>query len=63
MQACASGQNSCFSRVYRFVCRDGNALQVVEFGGLITDDAGKASKLSGIILPAHMIPKSLLATN
>ena len=63
LQACASGQSSCFSRVYRFVCKDGNALQVVELGGLITDEAGKASRLSGIILPAHMVPKSLLATN
>ena len=62
LTACLAGQKSCFSRTYRFVCKDGHELQVVELGGLITDEAGRASSISGIIIPACMLPKSLLAT-
>ena len=61
LQACAAGQKSCFSRAYRFICKDGHALEMMEFGGLITDDLGKGSRISGIIIPAHMVPKSVLA--
>lgn len=60
LTACLAGQKSCFSRTYRFVCKDGHELQVVELGGLIMDEAGRASRISGIIIPAYMLPKSLL---
>ena len=63
VNSCLNGEKSCFSRTYRFVCKDGHSLQVVELGGLISDQAGRATKLSGIIIPAHMMPKSLLATS
>ncbi len=63
LSACVEGKRSCFSRRYRFVCRDGQSLDVVELGGLITDEAGRASRVSGIIVPAHMLPKSLLASS
>lgn len=61
LSACVEGEKSCFSRQYRFVCRDGQSLEVVELGGLIADEAGKSSLVSGIIIPTHMLPKSLLA--
>lgn len=63
MQACASGQRSCFSRAYRFLCKNGDALPMIELGGLVTNESGKAARISGLIIPAHMIPKSLLASN
>ena len=63
MSGCFNGEQSCFSRTYRFVCKDGNELQILEMGGLITDLAGRPKRISGIIMPAHMIPKSLLATS
>ncbi|NIA06653.1 MAG: PAS domain-containing protein [Actinobacteria bacterium] len=62
MNGCLNGEQSCFSRTYRFVCKEGHNLQVVEMGGLIIDSAGRGTRISGIIIPAHMIPKSLLAT-
>ena len=62
LSACVEGKKSCFSRRYRFVCRDGQSLEVVELGGLITDEAGRSSLVSGIIIPAYMLPKSLLAS-
>ena len=63
LSACLESKKSCFSRRYRFVCKDGHSLEVAEMGGLITDEAGRASRISGIIIPAHMLPKSLLATS
>ena len=63
MNGCVGGEQSCFSRTYRFVCKDGQSLQVIEMGGLITDAAGRPTRVSGIIMPAHMVPKSLLATS
>ena len=63
LSACLAGQKSCFFRTYRFVCKDGHELQVIELGGLITDEAGRPARISGIIIPAHMMPKSLLATS
>ena len=63
MNGCLNGEQSCFCRTYRFVCKDGHNLQVIEMGGLISDLAGRPTRISGIILPAHMIPKSLLATS
>ena len=62
LSACVEGKKSCFSRRYRFVCRDGQSLEVVELGGLITDETGRSSLVSGIIIPAYMLPKSLLAS-
>ena len=61
--SCVENSRSCFSRRYRFVCKDGHSLEVVELGGVITDESGKASRVSGIIIPAHMLPKCLLATS
>ena len=63
VNACLEGQKSCFSRSYRFVCKDGHELEVVELGGLISDESGRPSRISGIIIPAYMLPKSLLATS
>ena len=63
LSACVDGKKSYFSRQYRFVCRNGQNLEVVELGGLITDEAGRSSVVSGIIIPAHMLPKSLLASS
>lgn len=62
LTSCLAGQKSCFSRTYRFVCKDGHELEVVELGGMINDEAGRASQISGIIIPTCMLPKSLLAT-
>ena len=63
LSACVEGKKSCFSRKYRFICRDGHALEVAELGGVITDETGKVSGICGIIIPAHMLPKSLLVNN
>ncbi len=62
LSACVEGKKSCFSRQYRFVCKDGHSLELVELGGLIADEADRSSRVSGIIIPAHMLPKSLLAS-
>ena len=62
LTSCLARQKSCFSRTYRFVCKDGHELEVVELGGLINDEAGRTSQISGIIIPTCMLPKSLLAT-
>ena len=63
MSGCVAGEQSCFSRTYRFVCKDGHNLQIIEMGGLISDSAGRPKRISGIIMPAHMVPKSLLASD
>ncbi len=63
LSSCVEGKRSCFSRRYRFVCKDGHSLELVELGGLITDQAGRASRISGIIIPAHMVSRSLLASS
>ena len=63
IDGCLKGEQSCFSRTYRFVCKDGHSLQMVEMGGAIAGLSGRPTRISGIIMPAHMIPKSLLATS
>jgi len=61
LNACLKGKKSCFSRSYRFVCQDGHELLIAELGGVILDESGRPSRISGMVMPVHMLPKSILA--